>query len=69
MITTMTNEVQVTIRVPADVLERAEELARKLATEVPEYRAFRTTRATVLRLAMLSGLEVLEKRYPGGEVR
>lgn len=62
----MTNEVQVSIRLAADVPERAEELARRLAKRA-EFRAFRMTRAAVLRLALLEGLELLEEKYPDEE--
>lgn len=64
--TVMANEVQVSIRLPADVPKRAEELARRLA-ERPEYRAFRMTRAAVLRIALLQGLEQLEKQNPASD--
>lgn len=56
---TMTNDVQVSIRVPADAPERAEVVAAKIGAR-PEYQGLRVTRATALRIAMLRGLEVLE---------
>lgn len=55
----MSNDVQVSIRVPADVPTRAERVAARLA-ERPEYQGLRLARATALRIAMLRGLDVLE---------
>ncbi len=58
----MPHEVQVSVRLPADVPERAERLAEQLAG-LPEFRPFRMTRAAVLRMAMLEGLRAMEERY------
>ena len=55
-------EQQISIRLEPDVAERAESLVAKMTTR-PEFRPFRLTRASVLRMAMLEGLEVLEQRY------
>jgi hypothetical protein len=50
------------LRLPRDGLERAEALVPLLAQH-PEFRALgRLSKATVLRLAVLHGLEVLEQR-------
>jgi hypothetical protein len=50
------------LRLPRDALERAETLIPLLAQH-PEFRALgRLSKATVLRLAVLHGLEVLEQR-------
>jgi hypothetical protein len=50
------------LRLPRDALERAETLIPLLAKH-PEFRALgRLSKATVLRLAVLHGLEVLEQR-------
>ena len=50
------------LRLPREALERAEMLIPLLAQH-PEFRALgRLSRATVLRLAVLHGLEVLEQR-------
>jgi hypothetical protein len=50
------------LRLPREALERAETLIPRLA-EHPEFRALgRLSKATVLRLAVLHGLEVLEQR-------
>jgi hypothetical protein len=51
------------LRLPRDLLERAEALVPVLADD-PEVRALgRLTKTAVLRLAVLHGLEALEKRY------
>jgi hypothetical protein len=50
------------LRLPREALERAETLIPLLAKH-PEFRALgRLSKATVLRLAVLHGLEVLEHR-------
>jgi hypothetical protein len=50
------------LRLPREALERAETLIPLLAKH-PEFRALgRLSKATVLRLAVLHGLEVLEQR-------
>ena len=54
---------QVAIRVEADLLARAAALAERMA-QTPDLRAFRVSRASVLRLAMIRGLDALEKDYP-----
>lgn len=58
----MSNETQVSVRLPADVPQRAEDLA-ELLSGLPEFQAFRMTRAAVLRMAMIEGLAALEERY------
>jgi hypothetical protein len=53
------------LRLPREVLARAEALVPILA-ENPELRALgRLSKTAVLRLAVLHGLEVLEQRYRG----
>lgn len=52
---------QISVRLDGGIGERAEALAESLA-ELPEFQAFRLTRATVLRMAMIEGLAVLEQR-------
>jgi hypothetical protein len=59
---TMPHEIQVSVRLPGDVPDRAEALAEAIAN-LPEFRAFRITRAAVLRMAMLEGLQAMEARY------
>jgi len=56
------NEKQVSLRLPVDMVERAEALAPVLAA-LPAYRAFRLERATVFRLAVERGLEELEREH------
>jgi hypothetical protein len=55
----MGQEVQVSLRLPAGTPERAEALAEALAS-APERAAYRVTRASVLREAVLLGLAQLE---------
>ncbi len=55
----MVNDRQVVIRVPSDTVDRAERVARALAGR-PEYAGMRMTWTTVLRLAMLRGLDGLD---------
>ncbi len=57
---TMTNEDQVTIRLPKGFLERTEKLAKKLAADPTHSTPFRVSRAAVLRMALLRGVEALE---------
>jgi hypothetical protein len=64
METLMTNALEkpTQLRLPREALERAETLIPLLAKH-PEFRALgRLSKATVLRLAVLHGLEVLEHR-------
>jgi hypothetical protein len=53
----------VAIRVEADLLARATALAERMA-QAPDLRAFRVSRASVLRLVMLRGLDALDAEYP-----
>ena len=62
----MAHETQVSVRLPADVPDRAEALAAALADH-PDFRAFRMSRSAVLRRAMLEGLRVLEERHAASE--
>ena len=55
----MVNDRQVVVRVPAGTVDRAERVASVLARR-PQYAGMRMTWTTVLRLAMLRGLEGLE---------
>ena len=60
------NERQVSIRLPSDVVDRAEALVPALS-RLPAHAAFRVERATVLKLALMRGLELLEREHgPGG---
>lgn len=53
----------ITVRVPADWLERADELAL-LMSDVDDVRRFgKPTRSMIARLAMQRGLDALERQY------
>ena len=58
----MSKEDQVSIRLSPVLRERAEKLARKLKGDLA-HGAARVTRAYVLRLALLRGLDVLEEEH------
>ncbi|MBI2374746.1 MAG: hypothetical protein HYV07_12190 [Deltaproteobacteria bacterium] len=60
--TNMAEDVPLSLRVPAEVLARSEALVPALEA-VPEFRAGRVSRAWVIRLAMLRGLDSLELEY------
>ena len=59
------NERQVSIRLPGEVVDRAEALVPAMA-RLPEHRAFRIERSTVMKLALIAGLEVLERAHGAG---
>lgn len=56
------NETQVSIRVPNDLVKRAEKLVPRLSKD-PEYSTWRISRAAVLRLAVARGLDALEEQF------
>lgn len=58
----MAKDEQISIRLEKDVADRAEKLAQIMASR-PEYKAFRMTRAAVLRMAMIEGIAALESRF------
>jgi len=58
----MTNEKQLSLRLPVDLVDRADALLPVLE-RLPTYRAFRLERSTVLRLALIRGLEELEREH------
>lgn len=60
----MANDRQVVLRVPADSVDRAERLRKKLAAR-PEYAGIRLAWTTVLRVALLRGLDALEVETKG----
>ena len=65
----MTHDVQIAIRVPEELVERADALVEAIAAD-PELSAFgRVTRSSVLRLALLRGLATLEEEHPLRERR
>jgi len=57
-----------TLRLPEDLLERADALVPAIAS-AGEYQAVRISRSTVLRLALLRGLVALEAEYPAKRKR
>lgn len=59
----MTNEIQISMRLPKDLLDRAKALVPVLAVD-PAHAVWRISQAAVLRLALAEGLAVLETRYP-----
>lgn len=54
---------QIAIRVPPDALRRADTLRPRLARDQTLGALGKVTRSTVLKLAMVEGLAVLEQRY------
>jgi len=59
-----THDVAISLRLPAEVADRAEALVEPLSQEPLLMAAGRgLTRASVLRLAVLEGLASLEKKY------
>jgi hypothetical protein len=61
---TMANDEAVSLRLPAGTMERAEALIAELKKH-PALQAARVSRAFVLRLALLRGLEELEREAKG----
>lgn len=58
----MVNEMQLSVRLPEDLLKRLEKMETKMAKN-PELAAFRVSRQSVLRLALMRGLDVLEAEH------
>lgn len=58
----MPNEVQVSIRLPRELVARADTIASTMS-KLAEYEMIGVTKATVLRLAIVRGLQVLEGQY------
>ena len=56
------NEKLITVRLPADLLDRVDELVPVLQ-EIEDFSVMRMTRSTVIRLALVRGLAVLEEDY------
>jgi len=61
----MANDATITLRLPVDDLDRADELV-PLLEQVPTLRAARVSRSLVLRLALATGLDALEQEYKLG---
>ena len=60
----MTTKEQVSIRLPPELLERFDKLTHQLAAD-PLRSPFGVTRAAVVRLALLRGIESLEAEMKG----
>lgn len=58
----MGNDVQIPIRLPAEVVERAETLVPKMERD-PKRLGWRVSRSSVLREALIRGLQALEDEY------
>jgi hypothetical protein len=58
----MANDVQISMRLPRDLVDLAEALVPAVAQD-PTYSTWRVTKAAVLRLALVEGLERLDQRY------
>lgn len=54
---------RVTLRVTRDVTRRADALVKKLAKDSAVFPVSQVTRSTVLKLAMIRGLEQLEREH------
>ena len=59
-----TQDRQVALRVTAETVKRAERLAPQMQKR-PEWEPFRMTASTVMRVALLKGLDVLEAEMRG----
>jgi len=60
----MKNDRHVNLRLPSALMERIEAL-RPLVAMDPKLQAARVTNAVVIRLALIHGLDALEKEYRG----
>jgi hypothetical protein len=56
------NDIQISMRLPSDLVERAEAMATVLA-KVPEFKLWRMSRQAVIRLALSKGLDALEAQH------
>jgi hypothetical protein len=54
---------QISLRVPAEALRRADQLVPKLVSDQTLAAVARVTRSTVLKLALMRGLDVLEREF------
>ena len=57
-----TNEKQLSLRLPVDLVARVDALVPVLS-RLPAYRAFRLERSTAFRIALILGLEALEREH------
>ena len=63
MPTKTTADARVSVRVPSSVNRRADALVKKIAKDAHRQGYTRVTRATVLKRALMVGLEALEEEY------
>ena len=63
---TVKNDYLLNVRIPVPWKRRAEALIEPLS-ELPIYQAFRLNRSSVMRVAMLRGLEILEAEAANGD--
>jgi len=67
----MANDEQIVLRLPSAMLNRAEKLEQRIASD-PAMMAegnVRMSRSVVLRMALARGLETLEKEYSGSSLK
>lgn len=57
-----TNEVQMSLRLPEDLVKRLERMEARMAKD-PELAPFRVSRQSVLRMALMRGLDALEDEH------
>jgi len=58
----MASDIQISMRLPKDLIDRAEALVAVIKKD-PAYSVWRISKSGVLRLALIEGLERLEKKY------
>ncbi|MCB9797102.1 MAG: hypothetical protein H6741_30825 [Alphaproteobacteria bacterium] len=63
----MPSKVQIAIRLPSELIDRADALIPSLEQDSEFYTWGRVSRAAVIRLAVLRGLEVLEQEHAAAE--
>lgn len=57
------SDAAISIRLPTDIIKRADALVAALATEAAAQGITRVGRSVVIKRALLEGLQVLEQRY------
>lgn len=65
---TVTEETLTSLRLPKSLLDRAGSLVEKLKKQ-PEFAVQRVTRSTVIRLALMRGLDALEDEHRANRSR
>jgi hypothetical protein len=64
-VTGKTHDRQIALRVTQETIDRAEKLAPVMQKK-PEWEPFRMTASSVMRVALLKGLDLLEAEFKGG---